>query len=54
MAGHRPFSELTKGFSQVRRARVAGTAIALREAMTQGELRKAIHSRNKKTQKRSS
>ncbi len=41
MTGHRPFAELTKGFSPQRRARVAAKAAALREAMTLEELRKA-------------
>ena len=41
MAGHRPFSELTKGFTPERRARVAAKAAQLREAMTLEELRKA-------------
>jgi DNA-binding XRE family transcriptional regulator len=41
MSGHRPFSELTKGFSPARRARVAAKAAALRETMTLEELRKA-------------
>jgi hypothetical protein len=41
MTGHQPFSELTKGFTPARRARVAAKAAALREAMTLEELRKA-------------
>jgi predicted transcriptional regulator len=41
MTGHRPFSELTKGFTPQRRARVASKAAALREEMTLEELRKA-------------
>jgi DNA-binding XRE family transcriptional regulator len=41
MTGHRPFNELTKGFSSARRARVAAKAAALREEMTLEELRKA-------------
>jgi len=41
MTGHRPFSELTKGFTLGRRARVAAKAAALRETMTLEELRKA-------------
>ena len=41
MTGHRPFSELTKGFTPERRARVAAKAAILREAMTLEELRKA-------------
>jgi predicted transcriptional regulator len=41
MTGHRPFSDLTKGFSPARRARVAAKAAALREHMTLEELRKS-------------
>ncbi len=41
MTGHRPFSELTKGFAPERRARVAAKAGLLRETMTLEELRKA-------------
>jgi predicted transcriptional regulator len=41
MTGHRPFTELTKGFTPARRARVAAKAAALREEMTLEELRKA-------------
>ncbi len=41
MTGHRPFTELTKGFTPERRARVAAKAAALREVMTLEELRKA-------------
>ena len=41
MTGHRPFTELTKGFAPARRARVAAKAAALREEMTLEELRKA-------------
>jgi predicted XRE-type DNA-binding protein len=41
MSGHKPFSELTKGFAPARRARVAANAAVLREAMTLEELRKA-------------
>jgi sulfur carrier protein ThiS len=41
MTGHRPFSDLTKGFTPARRARVAAKAAELREAMTLEELRKA-------------
>jgi predicted transcriptional regulator len=41
MAGHKPFSELTKHFTPARRARVASKAAVLREAMTLEELRKA-------------
>ena len=41
MTGHRPFTELTRGFTPARRARVAAKAAALREEMTLEELRKA-------------
>src|SRR4051812_30911885 len=43
MTGHRPFTDLTKGFSPERKARVAAAAAAaaLREEMTLEELRKA-------------
>ena len=41
MTGHRPFRELTKGFTPARRVRVAAKAAALREEMTLEELRKA-------------
>jgi hypothetical protein len=41
MTGHRPFTELTKGLTPARRARVAAKAAALREEMTLEELRKA-------------
>ena len=41
MTGHRPFTELTKGFSPERRARIAAKAAELREEMTLEELRKA-------------
>jgi len=41
MSGHRPFRELTKGFTPARRARAAAKAAALREEMTLEELRKA-------------
>jgi predicted transcriptional regulator len=41
MTGHRPFRDLTKGFSPARRARVAAKAAELRETMTLEELRKA-------------
>jgi len=41
MTGHRPFSELTKGFSPERRVRIAAKAAALRETMTLEELRKS-------------
>jgi Helix-turn-helix domain len=42
MTGHRPFSELTKGLTSERRARVAVTTAALSEALTLEELRKAL------------
>jgi predicted transcriptional regulator len=41
MSGHRPFTELIKGFTPERRARVAAKAAELREVMTLEELRKA-------------
>lgn len=41
MTGHRPFSDLTKGFTAERRVRAAAKAAALREEMTLEELRKA-------------
>ncbi len=41
MTGHRPFKELTRGFTPERRGRVAAKAAALREEMTLEELRKA-------------
>ena len=41
MSGHKSFSDLTKGFTPARRARVAAKAAALRETMTLEELRKA-------------
>jgi len=41
MTGHRPFSELTRGFSAERKARVATKAAALREEMSLADLRKA-------------
>jgi DNA-binding XRE family transcriptional regulator len=41
MTGHRPFSDLTKGFTPERRTRVAAKAALLREEMTLEELRKA-------------
>lgn len=41
MSGHRPFTELTKGFSPERRARAAAKAAALREEMTLEEVRKS-------------
>jgi predicted transcriptional regulator len=41
MTGHRPFIELTQGFTPERRARIAAKAAALRETMSLEELRKA-------------
>lgn len=41
MTGHRPFTELIKGFPPERRARVAAKAAAMREVMTLEDLRKA-------------
>jgi transcriptional regulator with XRE-family HTH domain len=41
MAGHRPFRNLTKGFSPARKARVAGKAAALETALALHDLRKA-------------
>lgn len=41
MTGHRPFRELTKGFTPERRAHAAAKAAALREEMTLEELRRA-------------
>jgi len=41
MTGHRPFSDLTKGFTPERRARAAAKAAVLREEMTLEEIRKA-------------
>ena len=40
MTGHRPFRELTRGFSRTRKARVAGKAAALETALALHELRK--------------
>jgi predicted transcriptional regulator len=40
MSGHRPFSNLTKGFSRGRKARVANKAAALETALALHELRK--------------
>src|ERR1700732_2967955 len=40
MTGHRPFCELTKGFSPARKARVADKAAALETALALHELRK--------------
>ena len=41
MTGHRPFRELTKGFTPERKARIAAKAAALREEMSLEALRKA-------------
>ena len=41
MPGHRPFRDLTKGFSPTREARVADKAAALETALALHELRKA-------------
>jgi transcriptional regulator with XRE-family HTH domain len=41
MPGHRPFRDLTKGFSPARKARVADQAAALETALALHELRKA-------------
>jgi predicted transcriptional regulator len=41
MTGHRPFSELTKGFSAARKTRIAAKAAALKTAMALHELRQA-------------
>jgi transcriptional regulator with XRE-family HTH domain len=41
MTGHRPFSELTKGFSTERKTRVAAKAEALKAEMALHELRQA-------------
>jgi transcriptional regulator with XRE-family HTH domain len=41
MTGHRSFKELTKGFSQERKARVAARAAELKSEMTLHELRHA-------------
>jgi transcriptional regulator with XRE-family HTH domain len=41
MTGHRPFSELTKGFTPRRRARVATKVKALKSDMALAELRQA-------------
>ena len=40
MSGHRPFRDLTKGFSPARKARVADKAAALETALALHELRK--------------
>jgi predicted transcriptional regulator len=41
MAGHRPFKELTKGFSEARQARVAIRISGLKSEMALHELRQA-------------
>ena len=41
MTGHRPFKELTKGFSEARQARVASRASELKTEMALHELRQA-------------
>ena len=41
MTGHRPFKELTKGFSEVRKARVAASLSKLKIEMALHELRQA-------------
>ena len=41
MTGHRPFKELTKGFSEARKARVAARVSALKTEMALHELRQA-------------
>ena len=41
MTGHRPFKELTKGFSDARKARVAARRSELRSEMALHELRQA-------------
>ncbi len=41
MTGHRPFSELTKGFSPVRKARTAAKVHALKAEMALADLRQA-------------
>lgn len=41
MSGHRPFSELTKGFSPARKQRMAKKVRALRSEMALHELRRA-------------
>jgi|SRR5579859_171803 len=43
MAGHRPFSELTKDFSLQRKAEVEALTNRLQEEMTLQELREALH-----------
>jgi hypothetical protein len=41
MSGHRPFKELTKGFSEARKARVAARLSELKTEMALHELRQA-------------
>jgi transcriptional regulator with XRE-family HTH domain len=41
MTGHRPFKELTKGFSEARKARVASRVSELKSEMALHELRQA-------------
>jgi len=41
MSGHRPFKELTKGFSEARKARVASRVSELKADMALHELRQA-------------
>jgi transcriptional regulator with XRE-family HTH domain len=41
MAGHRPFKQLTKGFSEARQARIAGRLSELKIEMALHELRQA-------------
>ena len=41
MTGHRPFKEITKGFSAARKARVAARVSALKTEMALHELRQA-------------
>jgi len=41
MTGHRPFKELTKGFSEARQARVAARVSELKTEMGSHELRQA-------------
>ncbi len=41
MAGHRPFKELTKGFSEARQARVVARVSELKHEMALHELRQA-------------
>ena len=43
MTGHRSFSDLTKGFSAERKARVAETVAELRAEMELAEFREALH-----------